>query len=133
MGFILQEKDLQYVYSVNSDKVREIYGYGFNESLRSLFDTSKEYSRAEVLGIFKDHLINTVFKEGKIIFGDVYHANGIGNNCEYKVKYSDGNSLYEIGCINVNHNMFGWYYLYITDHNEGKAKLTKPSIRVRAQ
>lgn len=72
---------------------------------------------ADLKNMLNNHLGSYSFEIGD----DVYHANGIGNNCRHPVYYhSAQGEMQQCGYINFNTDMYSSVYVYVSDYNDKK-------------
>ena len=69
----------------------------------------------------KERLNSFLDDYGFEIGKDVYHTNGIGNNCRYPVYFrANHNEMQQVGYVNLNSDMYSSIYMYLSNYNDEK-------------
>lgn len=91
--------------------------------MRSVTEWSYGMNRVEV-PLVKKNLNRWIEEHGFEIGKDVHHEHGIGNNNRYPVYFNTPNEKQQVGYLNLNSDMYGGVYVYVTDYNQKKHGLS---------
>lgn len=106
------------IVRVDENELFKIYSRDFVMNFNDALDTGYNHDRTDILNTFKMLLEDEISDSGEVEFGKSYHANGIGNNCQIPIEYVNDNNVYKLGYINMNHDMYGSYLVYLENELE---------------